>query len=45
MRRYLRKLSKSLKDDENVATEMILLWIATTLTLLTVVAIVDVLTK
>lgn len=32
MRKYLRKLAESLKDDKNVATEMYLAWLSIVMT-------------
>lgn len=40
MRKYLKKVGKSLHDDKSVATEMLLVWIGAMLTLMVFLMVV-----
>jgi len=42
---YLKRLSKSLTDEKDLGTEMLLTWIAVMLTLLTIFAVLDVVAR
>jgi hypothetical protein len=41
MRRYFKKLSRSIRDDNSVFTELLLAWIGTMLTLLVIFSVLD----
>ena len=42
---YFKRLAKSLTDEKDLGTEMLLTWIAVMLTLLTAFAIIDVVVR